>query len=128
VDDCGPLINPMLVAGQVHGGVAQGIGQALMEQAVYDESGQLISGSLMDYALPVAADLPDFQTDHTYTPTESNPWGVKGIGEAGTIAASGAVVNSVVDALSHLGVTHLDMPLTAERVWEAIQSATGQGR
>jgi aerobic carbon-monoxide dehydrogenase large subunit len=127
VDDCGPTINPMLVAGQVHGGVAQGIGQALMEQAVYDDSGQLLSGSLMDYALPVAEDLPDFQTDHTVTPTTSNPWGVKGIGEAGTIAASAAVVNSVVDALSHLGVKHLDMPLTAERVWDAMQAA-GQRR
>jgi len=115
------------VAGQVHGGVAQGIGQALMEQAVYDDNGQLLSGSLMDYALPVAADLPEFQTDHTVTPTPSNPWGVKGIGEAGTIAASAAVVNSVVDSLAHLGVRHIDMPLTAERVWDAIQSA-GQGR
>jgi carbon-monoxide dehydrogenase large subunit len=127
VDDCGNIINPLLVAGQVHGGVAQGIGQALMEQAVYDDNGQLLSGSLMDYALPVAADLPEFQTDHTVTPTPSNPWGVKGIGEAGTIAASAAVVNSVVDSLAHLGVRHIDMPLTAERVWDAIQSA-GQGR
>jgi carbon-monoxide dehydrogenase large subunit len=122
VDDCGNIINPLLVNGQVHGGVAQGIGQALMEQAVYDENGQLLSGSLMDYALPVAADLPDFQTDHTVTPTLSNPWGVKGIGEAGTIAASAAVVNSVVDALAHLGVRHIDMPLTAERVWDTIQA------
>ncbi len=123
VDDCGNIINPLLVAGQVHGGVAQGIGQALMEQAIYDQNGALLSGSLMDYALPTAADLPEFQTDHTVTPTPSNPWGVKGIGEAGTIAASAAVVNAVVDALAHLGVRHLDMPLTPERVWEAIEAA-----
>lgn len=122
VDDCGNIINPLLVNGQVHGGIAQGVGQALMEQAVYDESGQLLSGSLMDYAVPVAADLPDFETDHTITPTTSNPWGVKGIGEAGTIAASAAVVNSVVDALAPLGVRHIDMPLTAERVWDTIQA------
>jgi carbon-monoxide dehydrogenase large subunit len=128
VDDCGPVINPMLTEGQIHGGVAQGVGQALMEQAVYDDSGQLLSGSMMDYALPVASDLPEFMGEHTVTPTSSNPWGVKGIGEAGTIAASAAVVNSVVDALSHLGVKHLDMPLTGERVWNAIQSAGGRGR
>ncbi|MGH2518227.1 MAG: xanthine dehydrogenase family protein molybdopterin-binding subunit [Chloroflexota bacterium] len=128
VDDCGPLINPMLAEGQVHGGVAQGIGQALCEQAVYDDSGQLVSGSLMDYAIPTAEMLPDFQLDHTVTPSSSNPWGVKGIGEAGTIAASAAVVNSVVDALAPLGVTHLDMPLTSERIWNVIQSAPLVGR
>jgi len=120
VDDCGRVINPMIVDGQVHGGVAQGIAQALFEEGVYDETGQLISGSMMDYAIPTATQLPAFETSHTVTPSPVNPLGVKGIGEAGTIAASAAVVNSVVDALSHLGVRHLDMPLRPERVWRAI--------
>ncbi len=123
VDDCGRVINPMIVDGQVHGGVAQGIAQALFEEGVYDETGQLISGSMMDYAVPTATQLPAFETSHTVTPSPVNPLGVKGIGEAGTIAASAAVVNSVVDALSHLGVRHLDMPLRSERVWRAIQSS-----
>ncbi len=123
VDDCGPLINPMLAEGQVHGGVAQGIGQALYEAAVYDEDGQLMSGSLMDYAIPTAEMLPDFHIDHTVTLSPSNPWGVKGIGEAGTIAASGAVVNSVVDALSQMGIRHLDMPLTPEKIWKVMRDA-----
>jgi aerobic carbon-monoxide dehydrogenase large subunit len=120
VDDCGRIINPMIVDGQVHGGVAQGIAQALFEECVYDETGQLISASMMDYAVPTATQLPSFETSHTVTPSPVNPLGVKGIGEAGTIAASAAVVNSVVDALSHLGVRHLDMPLRPERVWRAI--------
>ncbi|HEX3243970.1 MAG TPA: molybdopterin cofactor-binding domain-containing protein [Chloroflexota bacterium] len=123
VDDCGRVVNPMIAEGQVHGGVAQGIAQALYEEGVYDESGQLISGSMMDYAVPTATQLPRFETSHTVTPSPVNPMGVKGIGEAGTIAASAAVVNSVVDALSHLGVRHLDMPLRPERVWRAIHQA-----
>jgi carbon-monoxide dehydrogenase large subunit len=113
----------MIVDGQVHGGVAQGIAQALYEDGMYDENGQLVAGSLMDYAVPTAAQLPPFETHHTTTPSPVNPMGIKGIGEAGTIGASGAVANSAVDALSHLGVTHLDMPLRPERVWRAIAAA-----
>ena len=120
VDDCGNVINPLLVAGQVHGGIAQGLGQALYEQAVYDADGQLVTGELMDYAVPKAAMVPWIETDHTCTPSPVNPLGVKGIGEAGTIGCSPAVVNSVVDALSHLGVRHIDMPLTPEKIWNLV--------
>jgi carbon-monoxide dehydrogenase large subunit len=123
VDDCGRVINPLLVDGQIHGGLAQGIAQALYEEAVYDENGQLISGSLMDYAVPKADDLLNFELDRTETPSPVNALGVKGIGEAGTIASSAAIVNAVVDALAPLGVKHLDMPLKPERVWQAIQQA-----
>jgi carbon-monoxide dehydrogenase large subunit len=121
VDDCGPAINPMLIDGQVHGGITHGIGQALYEQVVYDEDGQLVTGSFVDYALPTAAELPMFETDRTETPSPVNRLGVKGVGEAGTIAASPAVVNAVTDALRPLGVTFLNMPLTPMRVLEAIQ-------
>ena len=121
VDDCGKVINPLLVDGQVHGGVAQGLGQALYEQVVYDDTGQLVTGEYMDYALPKAAMVPTIETDRTETPSPVNPLGVKGVGEAGTIAASPAVVNSVVDALSHLGVRHIDMPLTPEKIWKLVQ-------
>ncbi len=121
VDDCGKIINPLLVDGQVHGGVAQGLGQALWEQAVYDENGQLLSGELTDYALPRAHFMPHIESSHTETPSPVNPLGVKGVGEAGTIGCSPAVVNSVVDALAPLGIRHLDMPLTPEKVWRAIQ-------
>ena len=120
VDDCGKIINPMLVDGQVHGGVAQGLGQALYEQAVYDDSGQLLTGELTDYAIPKATMMPWIETAHTETPSPVNPLGVKGVGEAGTIGCSPAIVNSVVDALSPLGVKHLDMPLTPEKLWRAI--------
>jgi carbon-monoxide dehydrogenase large subunit len=123
VDDCGRVINPLLVEGQIHGGLAQGIAQALFEEAVYDENGQLLSGSLMDYAVPKADDLLNFELDRTETPSPVNALGVKGIGEAGTIASSAAIVNAVVDALAPLGVKHLDMPLKPERVWQAIQQA-----
>jgi aerobic carbon-monoxide dehydrogenase large subunit len=123
VDDCGRVINPLLVDGQIHGGLAQGIAQALYEEAVYDENGQLVSGSLMDYAIPKADDLVNFELDRTETPSPVNALGVKGIGEAGTIASSAAIVNAVVDALAPLGVKHLDMPLKPERVWQAIQQA-----
>jgi carbon-monoxide dehydrogenase large subunit len=122
VDDIGNIINPMLVDGQVHGGVAQGLGQALYEQAVYDENGQLITGELMDYAIPKATMMPHIESSHTITPSPVNPLGVKGVGEAGTIGCSPAVVNSVVDALSHLGVRHLDMPLTPEKIWKIVQA------
>jgi carbon-monoxide dehydrogenase large subunit len=120
VDDCGNVINPLLVDGQVHGGVAQGLGQALWEQAVYDDDGQLVTGELTDYAIPKATMIPWIESAHTVTPSPVNPLGVKGVGEAGTIGASPAVVNAVVDALSHLGVRHLDMPLTPERLWKTI--------
>jgi aerobic carbon-monoxide dehydrogenase large subunit len=125
VDDVGNVINPMIVDGMVHGGIAQGVAQALWEEAVYDStSGQLVSGSLMDYALPKADMLPFYETDRTETPTPVNPLGVKGAGETGTIASTPAVVNAVVDALSGLGVDHIDtMPLTPERVWKTAQAA-----
>ena len=123
VDDCGRVINPLLVDGQIHGGLAQGIAQALYEEAVYDDNGQLVSGSLMDYVVPKADDLVNFELDRTETPSPVNALGVKGIGEAGTIASSAAIVNAVVDALAPLGVKHLDMPLKPERVWQAIQQA-----
>jgi aerobic carbon-monoxide dehydrogenase large subunit len=123
VDDCGVRISPMLVAGQVHGGLAQGIAQALMEELVYDAEGQLVTGSLMDYAVPHAEDLPLFTTDQTVTPTPFNPMGAKGIGEAATIGSTPAIVNAVVDALKAFGVRHLDMPLRAARVWSALDSA-----
>jgi carbon-monoxide dehydrogenase large subunit len=121
VDDCGPQINPMIVEGQVHGGVVQGIGQALYEGAVYDEDGQLLTGSFMDYAMPKARFFPRIEIANTVTPAPHNPLGVKGIGETGTIAATPAVVNAVVDALRPFGITHLDMPLTPEKVWQAMQ-------
>jgi aerobic carbon-monoxide dehydrogenase large subunit len=121
VDDCGKMINPLLVAGQIHGGVAQGLGQALWEQAVYDESGQLITGELTDYAIPKASMMPLIESSHTETPSPVNPLGVKGVGEAGTIGCSPAVVNSVVDALSPFGVRHIDMPLTPEKIWRLME-------
>jgi len=125
VDDCGNKINPMIVDGQIHGGLAQGIGQALWEGAVYDDQGQLLSGSMLDYALPKASRFPTFELDETVTPSPVNPLGVKGIGEAGTIGSTPAVVNAVVDALSGYGIRHLDMPLTSQKVWHAMQDAKG---
>jgi aerobic carbon-monoxide dehydrogenase large subunit len=125
VDDVGNVINPMIVDGMVHGGIAQGVAQALWEEAVYDgDSGQLVSGSMMDYTLPKADMLPFYETDRTETPTPVNPLGVKGAGETGTIASTPAVVNAVVDALSGFGVDHIDaMPMTSERVWKTVQAA-----
>ncbi len=125
VDDCGPQINPMIVEGQIHGGVVQGIGQALYEGAVYNENGQLLTGSLMDYALPRADNFPNFELGHTYTPSPHHPVGVKGIGETGTIASTATVYNAVIDALEPFGVVQIEMPLTAPRVWAAIQQAKG---
>lgn len=122
VDDVGNVINPMIVDGMVHGGVVQGIGQALWETAVYDDEGQLLSGSMLDYAIPVAKNLPSIETDRTVTPTKVNPLGAKGAGETGTIAASPAIVNACVDALKHLGVTHIDMPVTSEKVWRLLDA------
>jgi carbon-monoxide dehydrogenase large subunit len=125
VDDCGRAINPMLIEGQVHGGIAHAIGQALFEQVVYDADGQLTTPTFVEYSLPTAAELPSFETDRTETPSPVNQLGVKGVGEAGTIAATPTMVNAVVDALRPLGVTYMDMPLTPMRVWQAIQQAQG---
>jgi len=127
VDDCGPAVNPKLIDGQVHGGIAHGVGQALFEQVVYDEEGQLVTGTFVDYALPTAAEFPSFETDRTETPSPVNSLGVKGVGEAGTIAASPAIVNAVTDALRPLGVSFLNMPLTPMRVWQAIEEARDGG-
>jgi aerobic carbon-monoxide dehydrogenase large subunit len=124
VDDFGALINPMLTLGQIHGGVAQGIGQAMLEHTVYDpHSGQMLSGSLMDYALPRAAHLPDFDVTLSGVPTDANPLGVKGSGQAGAMAAPQAIICAVLDALAPLGVSHIDMPATPERVWRTIHAA-----
>jgi aerobic carbon-monoxide dehydrogenase large subunit len=120
VDDCGPQINPMIVEGQVHGGVVQGIGQALWEEAVYDETGQLLTGSLADYAIPRADGMPDIEVLSTVTPSPHHPLGVKGIGEAGTIASTSTVYNAVIDALEPFKVRSIRMPMTPERVWRAI--------
>lgn len=120
VDDCGKQINPMLVEGQIHGGIVQSIGQALYEEVVYDENGQLMTGTLMDYALPKAAMIPHLELDKTETPSPVNPLGAKGVGEAGTIGATPAIVGAVVDALSPYGVRHLDMPLRPEKIWQVI--------
>ena len=123
VDDAGFLINPLLVQGQVHGGLAQGIGQALWEEAAFDESGQLLSSTLMDYAIPKTDDLISFQNDHTRTHSPRTPLGVKGIGEAATIGSTPAIANAVMDALAPLGVTHVDLPLTPQKIWAAIRAA-----
>lgn len=128
VDDCGSIINPLLADGQVHGGVAQGAAQALYEQVVYDVDGNVLTSNLADYAFVSAAELPSFTIDHTVTPTYINPLGAKGIGESGTIGATASVHNAVIDALSHLGVRHIDMPCTAERVWRAINGDRDDGR
>ena len=122
VDDCGRVINPMMVEGQVQGGIAQGIGQALYEEVVYDEAGQLVSGSLMDYVIPKAEQLPEYHCERTETPTKVNPLGVKGVGEAGTIGATPAVVNAVLDALEPFGVRNLDMPLKPEKIWKVLRA------
>jgi carbon-monoxide dehydrogenase large subunit len=125
VDDVGKVVNPLIVEGQVHGGLAQGIAQALYEEAIYDAEGNLTTGSLVDYYVPTAADLPRFTTDRTETPATSNPLGVKGVGEAGTIASTPAVVNAIVDALRPWGVNDVPMPCSPERVWRALHSAGG---
>jgi carbon-monoxide dehydrogenase large subunit len=125
VDDCGRAVNPMLIDGQVHGGIVFGIGQALYERVHYDADGQLVTGTFVDYALPTAAELPSFETDRTETPSPVNSLGAKGVGEAGTIAASAAVTNAVIDALRPLGVDFINMPLSPMRIWEAISAAKG---
>jgi carbon-monoxide dehydrogenase large subunit len=125
VDDVGKVVNPLIVEGQVHGGLAQGIAQALYEEAVHDESGTLTTGTFADYYIPSAADMPNFTTDRTETPSTTNPLGAKGVGEAGTIASTPAVVNAVVDALRHMGVRDVEMPCSPMRVWRAIQGGAG---
>jgi carbon-monoxide dehydrogenase large subunit len=122
VDDCGNQVNPLIVEGQVHGGVVQGVAQALFEEAVYDADGNLRTATLADYLVPSAADVPSIETAHTITPSPTNPLGVKGIGEAGTIGAAPAVINAIVDALSPFGVRDVPMPASPQRVWEAINS------
>ena len=125
VDDCGNQINPLIVDGQVHGGVIQGLAQALFEEAVYDTDGNLKNGSLAEYLVPAASDVPNITTDHTITPSPTNSLGVKGIGEAGTIGAAPAVINAIVDALSGLGVRDMSMPASPNTVWKTIQAASG---
>jgi carbon-monoxide dehydrogenase large subunit len=123
VDDCGTVLNPLLVEGQQHGGIASGVGQALYEEVRFDSDGNPITSNLADYAVPSAAELPMFDARSTETPTPLNPLGAKGIGEASTIGSTPAVQNAVIDALAHLGVRHIDMPCTSERVWAAIRDA-----
>ncbi|MFW6069082.1 MAG: xanthine dehydrogenase family protein molybdopterin-binding subunit, partial [Chloroflexota bacterium] len=125
VDDVGNVINPLIVDGQIVGGVVQGVGQALWEHGIYDESGQLVSGSMLDYAMPRAHSFPTIETDRIETPSPHNPLGVKGAGEMGTIAATATVANAVMDALAPYGIEHLEMPLTPEKIYTAIQSANG---
>jgi carbon-monoxide dehydrogenase large subunit len=125
VDDVGVVVNPVIVDGQVHGGVAQGVAQALYEEAVYDDDGNLVSGTMVDYLVPAAPDLPPWTLDRTVTPSTTNSLGVKGVGETGTIASTPAVVNAVIDAVRHLGVTDIRMPCSPERVWRAIKDARG---
>ncbi|HEV3124923.1 MAG TPA: molybdopterin cofactor-binding domain-containing protein [Candidatus Dormibacteraeota bacterium] len=123
VDDCGNVINPMIVDGQIHGGIAQGIAQALYEEVRYDESGLMLTGTFLDYLVPTIAEMPHFETERTVTPSPTNELGVKGIGEAGTIASSAAVINAIVDALSPLGIRHVDMPARPDRIWKMMQEA-----
>jgi carbon-monoxide dehydrogenase large subunit len=125
VDDVGTVINPQIVDGQVVGGVIQGIAEAIFEEAIYDENGQLITSSMTNYEIPAAPDVPAIIVDRTVTPSTSNELGVKGVGETGTIASPPAVVNAVIDALSDFGVTDMGRPMTPERVWRAIRSAKG---
>ena len=123
VDDCGTVLNPLLVEGQQHGGLAAGIGQALFEEIRYDEDGNPVTSNLADYAIVSAAELPSFEVESTETPTHLNPLGAKGIGEAATIGSTPAVQNAVIDAIAHLGVRHIDLPCTPERVWQTIEQA-----
>jgi aerobic carbon-monoxide dehydrogenase large subunit len=126
VDDCGLVVNPAIVDGQLHGGIAQGIGQALYEEAIYDDDGNLVTGTMVDYLIPGAPEVPNFILERTEVPSPTNPMGVKGIGESGAIAAQPAVINAVIDALSHEGVTHIDMPASPLRVWQTLQAARGR--
>ena len=121
VDDFGQILNPMLVAGQVHGGIVQGLGQAMGEHAVYDENGQLVTGSFMDYWMPRASDFPDFDVSYNEIPARSNALGVKGAGEAGTVGAPAAFINAMIDALAPYGIEEIDMPVTPVKLWEILQ-------
>ena len=123
VDDVGKVINPMIVEGQLQGGIVQGVGQALTEIGAYSDDGQLLSGTLLEYAVPRADLMPGIEVDRIETPSPHNPLGVKGAGEMGTIAATPVVANAVLDALAPLGVTHIELPLTPERIWRAVQAA-----
>jgi Aerobic-type carbon monoxide dehydrogenase, large subunit CoxL/CutL homologs len=127
VDDVGVQVNPMIVEGQIHGGIAQGIAQALWEGAVYDADGNLVTASLADHLVPTAADVPTYVTDRTETPSTTHPLGIKGVGEAGAIASTPAVINAIIDALRPLGVTDVPMPATPEAVWRRIQAASATG-
>lgn len=127
VDDVGTVLSPLLLEGQLRGGIAQGLAQVLWEEVVHDEAGQCLTGTLMDYAVPVAADLPPFELDATVTPTPVNPLGAKGVGEVGTVGAPPALMNAVLDALRPLGVRDLAMPLRPARVWAAIRDAAARG-
>ena len=127
VDDIGNVVSPLIVEGQVHGGLVQGIAQALWEEAVHDEAGTLVSASFVDYLVPTAADTINFVTDHTTSPSTTNTLGTKGVGEAGTIASTPAVVNAIVDAVRHFGVNDIQMPCTPERVWRAIHAGDAGG-
>ena len=127
MNDFGVLVNPMLVAGQAHGGIAQGLGQALLESVVYDEDGQMLTGSYMDYGLPRASDLPPLGFESHPVPARTNPLGVKGCGEAGCAGSLPAVMNALVDALAEFGITHIDMPATPMRIWQAVQAARSVG-
>jgi carbon-monoxide dehydrogenase large subunit len=126
VDDCGRLLNPLIVEGQLHGGIAQGLAQALFEEVVYDDHGRLLTGTLMDYAIPHAEQVPHYELDHTVTPTDVNPLGIKGVGEAGTIGSTPAIANAIIDALAPFGITHLDMPLRPEKLWAAMQKGAAR--
>ena len=121
VDDCGTRINPMIIEGQVHGGLTDGVGMALMEMIAFDEDGNCLGGSLMDYLIPTALEVPHWETGHTVTPSPHHPIGAKGVGESATVGSPPAVVNAVVDALKPYGIRHADMPLTPSRVWDAMQ-------
>jgi carbon-monoxide dehydrogenase large subunit len=121
VDDCGTRINPMIIEGQVHGGLTDGVGIALMEQLAFDEEGNCLGGSLMDYLIPTALEVPEWETGHTVTPCPHHPLGAKGIGESATVGSPPAIVNAICDALSPFGVRHVDMPCSPSRVWEAMQ-------
>ncbi len=121
VDDCGNIINPMIVEGQIHGGLTQGLAPALFEEIVYDDQGNCITGSFMDYLLPTAVETPNWETDKTCTPSPHHPLGAKGVGESATVGAPPAIVNAVVDALSHLGVKHMEIPITPYKVWQVLK-------
>ena len=123
IDDCGNIINPMIVEGQIHGGLTMGLGPALYEEIQYDESGNILQGSFMNYLLPTAVETPNWETGNTVTPSPHHPLGAKGVGESATVGAPAAIVNAVVDAMWHLGVRHIDIPITSAKVWKLLRDA-----